>query len=111
MAQFGHGGHCKHIDAVQAQYGRYGAGVNLPKPVSAEEPKATWHVFKVGEKAFVPSEVNEFWTGTGEVVEIYEHAYGGNVVALRMIDGEQKGYRGAFSNNDLMLVTATGEVL
>lgn len=36
LSQFAQGGHCKHIDLIQDQYGRYGAQVNPTRTLKAK---------------------------------------------------------------------------
>ncbi|SRR6266513_1053799 len=61
LSQFAKGGHCKHIDHVQDQYGRYGAAVQPTK----QRPKTQVFTFNEGTNPGGPVAT------LGEVIDQY----------------------------------------
>lgn len=90
LTQFGKGGHCKHIDLITEQYGRYGAAV-LP---SKQRPKLA---LVLGGVVFVTQKANSIWTGKGVVVKVHDKGF----VSLKMSTGRMIGETGAFSSKEL----------
>jgi hypothetical protein len=93
LTQFAKGGHCKHINLIQDQYGRYGAAVTPSKAI------------RVGGYASVAVSLNSIWAGIGEVTAINH-----GITALKMVTGRMTGEVGAFDSDRLRASAGPSDV-